>query len=163
MPPDRATMARFQRQAKPQANGCWLWMGPAGTRDGYGKFQPAPGQPKVMAHRWAYETFVGPIPEGHQIDHTCHTEDESCPGGPGCIHRRCCNPAHLEPVTASENTKRQRHYERARTECPKGHPYEGDNLIEGSDGRRRCRTCDRARKRAKPERPEPPVGSSPSL
>jgi len=147
MQPNRAELARFQRQAKPQANGCWLWTGPHGTRDGYGKFQPSPGQSKVMAHRWSYEVHHGPIPDGYQIDHTCHSDDESCPGGPDCIHRRCVNPAHLEAVTASENTMRQRHYERARTECPKGHPYEGDNLIMGKDGRRRCRECDRARKR----------------
>lgn len=147
MIPDRATLARFHRQAKPQANGCWLWTGTTGTKDGYGKFKPAPGQPYQMAHRWAYEVFTGPIPEGMQIDHTCHTNASECPGGYDCIHRRCCNPDHLEAVTASENTKRQRHYARSRTECPKGHPYDGDNLIVGSDGKRRCRECDRARKR----------------
>ena len=145
--PNRAEFARFQRYAKPQANGCWLWTGPAGTRDGYGKFQAAPGQPKVMAHRWSYEAHIGPIPEGLQIDHKCHSDASECPGGPDCIHRRCVNPAHLEAVTPSENTMRQRHAKRATTACPKGHPYEGDNLIVGADGKRRCRECDRARKR----------------
>lgn len=100
-----------------------------------------------MAHRWSYEVYVGPIPDKYQIDHKCHSDDLTCAGGHDCIHRRCVNPEHLEAVTASENTMRQRHYERAKTECPKGHPYSGDNLIEGSDGRRRCRECDRARKR----------------
>lgn len=119
MTPNRAEMARFNRQAKPQASGCWLWTGINGTRDGYGKFQPSPGQPKQMAHRWSYEAFIGPIPEGMQIDHLCHTDDTECPGGRDCVHRRCVNPEHLEAVTASENTMRQRHYERARTECPK--------------------------------------------
>ena len=145
--PNRAEYARFQRYAKPQANGCWLWTGPRGTKDGYGHFQPSPGQKKVMAHRWSYEVHTGPIPDGYQIDHTCHSDDQTCPGGHDCIHRRCVNPAHLEAVTASVNTTRQRHFERNKTECPKGHPYSGDNLIEGSDGRRRCRECDRARKR----------------
>ena len=143
---NRAEHARFTRQAKPQANGCWLWTGP-GTNDGYGLFQPGPGQTRQMAHKWAYRTFVGEIPEGMQIDHACHTRDTECPGGKECHHRRCCNPEHLEPVTASENTLRQRHAGRSKTECPKGHPYEGDNLIVGSDGRRRCRECDRSRKR----------------
>jgi hypothetical protein len=147
MTANRAEMARFQRLAKPQANECWLWTGPRGTKDGYGKFQPSPGKPTVMAHRWSYETFIGPIPDGHQLDHLCHTQDESCAGGTECNHRRCCNPKHLEPVTASENTMRQRHFERSKTECPKGHPYDGANLINGSDGRRRCRTCDQIRKR----------------
>lgn len=161
---NRAELARFQRYAKPLANGCWMWTGLHGTRDGYGKFQPSPGQPKVMAHRWAYETYVGPIPDGYQIDHKCHSDDQSCPGGPGCQHRRCVNPAHLEAVTASENTMRQRHYERARTECPKGHPYDGDNLIQGSDGRRRCRECDRARKRngSTPETPPASTTTAPT-
>lgn len=157
---NRAELARFQRQAKPQASGCWLWTGLHGTKDGYGKFQPSPGKPKVMAHRWSYEAFVGEIPDGYQIDHKCHTDDESCPGGVDCVHRRCVNPAHLEAVTASENTMRQRHYERSRTECPKGHPYEGDNLIVGSDGRRRCRECDRARKRTRSGSLETPALTS---
>jgi hypothetical protein len=40
-----------------------------------------------------------------------------------------------------------------RTECPKGHPMEGDNLLEYTDRRpngaprvrRRCRACERAK------------------
>lgn len=147
MPPNRAELARFNRQAVHQQNGCWLWTGTDGTKDGYGKFRPSPGKPAYMAHRWAYEAFVGPIPDGMQIDHKCHTDDAACPGGPTCQHRRCVNPAHLEPVTGSQNTMRQRHAERLKTSCPSGHPYEGDNLIRAADGRRHCRECDIARKR----------------
>ena len=110
-------------------------------------FKPAPGIDREMAHRWSYRVFVGEIPSGMQIDHKCHTEDTSCPGGDECEHRRCVNPAHLEPVTASENTIRQRHYERSVTHCPKGHRYEDDNLIVRADGKRRCRICDIERKR----------------
>ena len=121
-------------------------MGSHGTSDGYGHFRPGPGQPRHMAHKWAYTAFIGPIPEGMQIDHRCHTEDKDCPGGQSCQHRRCVNPQHLEAVTASENTKRQRHAGRAKTHCPKGHPYTGDNLILWNDGKRRCRECDTARR-----------------
>lgn len=149
MPPRRDEDARFRRQAKPQANGCWMWTG-QGNSDGYGMFQPGPGQQRQMTHRWAYEAYVGPIPDGMQVDHKCHTDDSACPGGRDCPHRRCCNPAHLEAVTASENTKRQRHAGRLRTECPQGHPYSGANLILGKDGKRRCRECDRQRKRHAP-------------
>ena len=44
-------------------------------------------------------------------------------------------------VTASQNTIRQNHANRAKTHCPKGHPLSGDNLLSWSDGRRRCRAC----------------------
>jgi hypothetical protein len=146
---NRAEQAKFQRLAKPQANGCWLWTG-EGNSDGYGMFRPIPGKPRYMAHRYSYEQLVGPIPDGMQIDHKCHTDDQGCPGGRDCIHRRCVNPAHLEPVTPSENTIRQRHAGRAKTHCPKGHPYEGDNLIVWTDGKRRCRECEHTRKQSKP-------------
>jgi hypothetical protein len=46
-----------------------------------------------QAHRVAYELFVGQIPEGLQLDHLCRQPS-------------CCNPAHLEPVTARENVRR---------------------------------------------------------
>jgi hypothetical protein len=143
---NRAELARFQRLIKHTPSGCWEWTG-TGTPDGYGHFQPGPGQKRWMAHKWSYTAHNGPIPDGMQVDHKCHTDDTSCPGGSSCPHRRCVNPSHLEVVTASENTMRQRHYSRSRTECPRGHPYEGGNLIVGADGKRRCRECDRQRKR----------------
>jgi len=143
---NRAEQARLQRQISKQPNGCWIWTG-QGTKQGYGMIQPSAGQKRQMTHRWTYTQYVGEIPEGMQIDHTCHTKDTTCLGGDDCKHRRCCNPDHLEPVTASENTMRQRHYERSKTHCPKNHPYEGDNLIVSKDGKRKCRECDRERKR----------------
>lgn len=46
-------------------------------------------------HRKIYEALVGDIPRGLQLDHVCR-------------NRVCVNPAHLEPVTISENAKRAR-------------------------------------------------------
>lgn len=70
---------------------CWLW---TRCRDGHGYGQfVLRDQKKVLAHRFAYELVVGPIPEGLDIDHLCRV-------------RLCCNPAHLEPVTRSENLYR---------------------------------------------------------
>lgn len=75
--------------------GCWLWAG-AVEANGYGVFV-LPNR-NVKAHRFSYELNVGPIPEGLQIDHVYAN---------GCRHRNCVNPAHLEPVTAQENTRRR--------------------------------------------------------
>lgn len=71
--------------------GCWLWTGTR-NRGGYGDFRMPEGPRR--AHRLAYENLVGPIPEGLELDHLCRV-------------RNCVNPQHLEPVTRSENARRQ--------------------------------------------------------
>lgn len=125
------------RLVKVDESGCWLWQGQI-SRNGYGRCRVGPGKPLVAAHRVSYEHYVGPIPEGLQLDHVKER---------GCTHRNCVNPEHLEPVTGSTNTMRQDHAERRVTECPKGHPYDEANTIITPQGHRRCRECDRARKR----------------
>jgi hypothetical protein len=58
--------------------------------------------------------------------------------------------------TQSENMKdtlqHGTNYWANRTHCPKGHPYEGDNLVIETNGHRRCRTCEHARHRLDRER-----------
>lgn len=72
-------------------SGCLLWTGPL-DKDGYGL--ASVDSRSVRAHRLSYETRVGPIPEGLQLDHTCEV-------------RSCIRPEHLEPVTNFENTVRR--------------------------------------------------------
>jgi hypothetical protein len=73
---------RFESHFK-KSEGCWIWLG-AFDRCGYGHFQDH------MAHRFAYELYAGPIPEGMELHHTCGT-------------RLCVNPGHLEVVTRAEH------------------------------------------------------------
>lgn len=94
---------RFMAKVAVQSNGCWLWTGGIDPT-GYGRFYLYPRV--VYAHRAAYELFVGPIPTGLDIDHQCHNEDDGCGGGPTCPHRRCVNPAHMEPSTRAANLAR---------------------------------------------------------
>jgi hypothetical protein len=87
-----------------------------------------------MAHRWAYEYSIGPIPEHLELDHLCRS-------------RNCVNPEHLEAVTHLENMGRGISHQKAKTHCPKGHPYSGENLyVAPSNGKRYCRECTRASK-----------------
>lgn len=112
---------------------CWVWT--ASTSRGYG-YIAVGGRRNARAHRVAYEMFVGPIPEGMQLDHLCRNP-------------LCVNPAHLEPVTQQENILRGVSIvaqNAAKTHCPQGHPYDGANLYVEKSGGRRCLICMRATK-----------------
>jgi len=123
---------------------CWEWT--AHTVDGYGKFQGHRGgiRTEIRAHRAVYELLVGPIPEGLELDHTCHNQDESCAGGPTCPHRRCVNPGHLTPKTTRDNVLSGRNFSAvnaAKTHCIRGHAYDAENTYTTPQGYRNCRAC----------------------
>jgi hypothetical protein len=77
-------------------NPCWNW---TGTKDRHGYGQLSVNGRKVLAHRFAYELLVGPIPAGMELDHV---------RARGCRFVDCVNPAHLEPVTHRINVLRGR-------------------------------------------------------
>lgn len=84
-------------------DGCWLWQLSCAP-NGYGKMW-IDGR-YYSTHRIAYEVFVGPIPEGSDIDHLCHNRDAElglCSGGWECYHRPCVRPDHLDPKRRRAN------------------------------------------------------------
>lgn len=125
------------------SDACWPWTGHVGPL-GYASFAigPAACRQRMNAHRFAYATAHG-WPGELTVDHACHVPGE-CPGGPGCLHRRCMNPRHLASATRGDNVRRANRRQRPEN-CPAGHPY-SSNLVEWKGGRK-CRQCHRDRQK----------------
>lgn len=118
-------MGKVTKRLTPEpgmADGCWEWNGFRKQRGGYGLFW-VDGK-AVSAHRWSYQTFVGPIPAGLALDHLCR-------------NTRCVRPTHLEPVTTAENKQR---WARTLTVCPSGH-LKSEHMVRRRDGSSYCRAC----------------------
>lgn len=144
-------VARFwEKVDKRGPDDCWPWLGYV-EPSGYGHFQATyQGVRFTKSHRFGYHIASGPVPEGLDLDHVCHTRDEECRAGDDCPHRRCCNPAHLEPVTERVNILRSTTgsaVNARKTHCIHGHPFAGDNLRITKQGTRLCMECRRARGR----------------
>ena len=134
--PSPTLIERLSNKIQVADGGCLEWTG--ALRMGYGKFRGVAGR-TTTAHRVVWETFVGPIPEGLELDHLCR-------------NRKCVNPDHLEPVTRRENLRRGSNGV-LKTHCPHGHEYTDENTIhrkaDGTrhrpNGARECRICKNAR------------------
>lgn len=107
------------RVAIDASSGCWNWTAKVAAH-GYGRHG------HHYAHRSSYEAFVGPVPDGLNIDHLCR-------------NRRCVNPAHLEPVTQLENVRRGD--AGPKDFCVRGHQFTTDNISLRATGQRMCRAC----------------------
>lgn len=112
---------------------CWPWKGR--PRDnGYGAVSIGSrrdgSQRTLYAHVAVWLVLMGDFPEGNEVDHLCR-------------NRICVNPNHLEPVSSRTNTLRAPSLAAAnvaKTECPRGHPYDDANTYE-RHGKRHCRAC----------------------
>lgn len=118
-------------------DGCHRWKGPT-YPNGYGKLSRDLHGTRLV-HRAAWIERHGPISDDVDLDHRCH--QPPCPGGPECLHRRCLNVEHLQPVTHAENLKRGH---QVRTMCK---ARRHDITVPGAliPGTRRCVRCAQAR------------------
>jgi AraC-like DNA-binding protein len=83
-----SVMGRFLLNVN-KTDACWLWTGTI-NKFGYGRFSIKAVH--YTAHRISYELFVGQIPEGLFLLHSCDN--------PSCV-----NPSHLSPGTHTDNMK----------------------------------------------------------
>lgn len=129
MRPSSADLARMFGRVTVDVDGCWNFS--AVNYKGYGVFDGG------CAHRVAYQWFVGPIPAGLHIDHLC-------------FNRSCVNPAHMEPVTVSENTRRGNVWVRTGRCLNGGHLITPENIYTWRKHGvlyRTCRACRMASRR----------------
>lgn len=121
-------LERFIAKRIVQEDGCWGWKGAV---NGSGYSLLVLNGKSIRAHRWSYENWVGPIPEGFHIDHLCR-------------NRYCTNPEHLEAVSHRENLLRGKTIaarNSAKTHCKNGHEYTEANTKITNEGARSCRAC----------------------
>ena len=113
---------------------CWFWV--AGHNGHYGHLRSRVENRDYLAHRLIYETCIGPIPEGLEIDHECR-------------NTLCVNPSHLRVATRLQNMLNSSHSIATfitRNHCSAGHEYTpGNTYMRGNT--RSCRTCHARRER----------------
>ncbi len=81
-----------------EPSGCWRWILSIGSH-GYGQASTRK-QRVTTAHRVAYEAFIGPIPPGMLVQHSCD-------------NKQCVNPEHLSLGTDATNAEDKRRKGRA--------------------------------------------------
>ena len=116
-------------RVEPEPNsGCWLWTG-GPSSEGYSRVWDNDLGGCVTGHVLVYETLIGPVPDGLELDHLCRV-------------RICVRPSHLEPVTHQVNVLRGESITvkwANRTTCVRDHPLDG---VRGN-GKRYCKQCAR--------------------
>lgn len=108
---------------------CLVWT--AGlTAGGYGQFNDGTRNP-IVAHRWLWQRWVGPIRSGDQLHHRCH-------------NKLCVNPRHIESLAPSDHS-RLHGGPALKVTCKHGHPMSEARI--SPSGARICRACEADKKR----------------
>ena len=126
----RPLLVRFEEKIIRDPNsGCWLFDS-SPNPNGYGQIS-INLKPK-LAHRAAWELYVGEIPDGLNVCHKCDTP-------------LCVRPDHLFLGTQMDNLRdasskgRTRNQYMNKSVCPRGHAYSGEYTRQ-----RICHICRRA-------------------
>lgn len=98
----QADIERFFKYVEKLPNGCWFWNGARtkgkGNKKWYGSFKiKVKGKRKtIKAHAYSCDVIAkrGPLPPGHERDHTCKFS-------------LCVNHEHIEVVTKQVNGARR--------------------------------------------------------
>jgi hypothetical protein len=116
---------------------CWNWKGALDKR-GYGRHVDDSGW-RDMAHRWSYKHFIGEIPDGLIVDHTC-------------VNPKCVNPAHFRLGTHRQNiiewgSTNAAFINSQKTHCSVGHELTAENIYTGKNKYGKTRVCKVCHKR----------------
>jgi hypothetical protein len=131
----KSLLDRFNGKYIVIPNGCWIWTD-ALNDNGYGRISVK--LKSISAHIISYNLFVGEVPKGLELDHTCKQTN-------------CVNWRHLEPVTHAENMKRG--FWSSRNKCFYGHEFSEENTYYyPNTNKRMCKTCNRIRGRLRDRR-----------
>lgn len=120
---------------------CWEWI--ASKRpSGYGQMTTDDNRlttekRPITASRISFVLFVGPIPPGMLVCHSCDN--------PGCVR-----PQHLFLGTNWDNAqdrikKGRKAGPKIKSQCKRGHQFTSDNTYIDTTGAQQCRTCNKAR------------------
>ena len=94
-PTPAADAARLQRWIAEDMQGCWVWLGGLNRPGGYGRIWWHGGYHLVHVLMWQLA--------GRRLRPGCELHHE-------CRNRRCCNPAHLRPVTRRVHRRIERRH-----------------------------------------------------
>ena len=117
---------------------CWIWKGAISTH-GYGLVARKKYAKHQYAHRIAYVIHIGPVPDGHDIHHSCG-------------NKACVNPEHLEALTHADHARLNPRA--SQMACKYGHDWHDPyNVYRTKCGHRYCGQCHRERQNTRRARP----------